>query len=129
MRSQEPYANLPVWHDSLEFVKEIYLLTNLLPEEEKAGLYQRMRNAAIEAVVHLSKFFTSKHMPASLASVKDAYHHLNELEILLRICHTLGYINQDDVEEYTGKVAEMNRQVSLLVRKIEREKELESDES
>lgn len=127
MRSQEPYANLPVWQESLDFVKEIYLLTNLLPEEEKAALSQRMRNAAIEAVVHLSKFFTSKHMPASLSSVKDAYHHLNELEILLRICQALGYISQDDTERYTEKVAEMNRQVSMLVRKIEREKELESD--
>lgn len=129
MRSKEPYSNLTVWQDSMEFIKEIYALTNVFPEEEKDGMVRRIRNSAIETVVNLSKFFTSKHVTSTLPSIQQAHDYISELEILLRIAESLNYISQEDIDNFSVKFEEMNRQLSLLIRKINREKEIESEES
>ncbi len=129
MRSNEPYANLTVWQESMDFIKEIYALTNVFPEKENDGLIKRIRNSAIEIVVHLSRFFTSKSVTSTLPAMQRAHDFLNELEILLRISESLNYITREDVHTFLYKIEEMNRQVNLLVRKINREKEIESEES
>lgn len=41
------HQDLRVWHKSIELVKEIYLLTEKLPNKEKYVLSDQMRRAAI----------------------------------------------------------------------------------
>ncbi len=43
----ESFKDLIVWQRSIELVKEIYQLTDLLPEAEKFGLIGQMRRAAV----------------------------------------------------------------------------------
>lgn len=39
--------DLQVWRKSMLLVKEIYILTSKLPQEEKFGLFSQMRRCAI----------------------------------------------------------------------------------
>jgi len=41
------YKQLIVWQKSMELVKEIYLISNSFPTEEKYGLASQMRRAAV----------------------------------------------------------------------------------
>jgi four helix bundle protein len=43
----KPHHNLKVWLKSRNFVKQIYQITTVLPDEEKFGLTSQMRRAAI----------------------------------------------------------------------------------
>lgn len=41
------YQDLDVWKKSIEYVTEIYRMTNCFPDSEKFGLTNQMRRAAI----------------------------------------------------------------------------------
>ncbi len=128
MRTQEPFSNLAVWNDSLEFIKELYALTNLFPEEEKQLLAHRIRNSMIETTVCLSRFFTYKKSSKALPSIQQAYEYMNDIRTLLQIAHKLKYISDPDVEQYNERINELLNEVTMLLRKLEREKQLESEE-
>jgi len=42
-----PHKDLKVWKNSIDFVTEVYRITNIFPKEEMFGLIQQMRRAAI----------------------------------------------------------------------------------
>lgn len=41
------YRDLIVWQRSMDLVEEVYLLTKLLPDEEKFGLVSQLRRCAV----------------------------------------------------------------------------------
>jgi four helix bundle protein len=43
----ESYQDLLVWQKGIALVKQIYILTNIFPVEEKYGLVAQMRRAAV----------------------------------------------------------------------------------
>jgi four helix bundle protein len=47
IRKSRSYKDLEVWQLSLEFVKDIYRITDKFPSSEKFGLTQQIRKAAV----------------------------------------------------------------------------------
>lgn len=49
------HKKLTVWEKSIDFVKEVYRLTDNFPSEEKFGLISQVRRAAVSVSSNLSE--------------------------------------------------------------------------
>lgn len=122
MLASKSFENLAVWQDSLAFVKEIYVVTNTFPDEEKGGLSLRIRNASIDVTSCISKGFSNKLAGGHNGFLNDAFNALNELETLLMVAGELNYVSAEDLEAYKLKIDNIGQLISNLQRKLDREK-------
>ncbi len=90
------HYKLEGWKISRELVRDIYLLTQKFPKEERFGLTAQMRRAAVSIASNIAG-------GAARAGVKEFAQFLNvargslsELETQLLISTDLGYIKSND---------------------------------
>lgn len=70
MKHEYSFERLKVWQNSRVLVKHIYLLTALLPKEERYGLSNQMRRAAVSVSSNIAE-------GASRSTSKDQAHFYN----------------------------------------------------
>ena len=124
MLSEKSLDNFSVWTDSIAFVKEMYVLTNIFPEEEKRGLVPKLRNAAIEIATKISKSLSNLKAKKEDDYLLQAIDLINEIETLLTIAKELSYISSDDLERYKTKTEDLGMQLFNLSRKLNRDREI-----
>ncbi|MCF8230005.1 MAG: four helix bundle protein [Bacteroidales bacterium] len=124
MLSEKSFDNFSVWTDSIAFVKEMYVLTNIFPEEEKQGLVPKLRNAAIEIATKISKSLSNLKAKKEDDYLLQAIDLINEIETLLTIAKELSYISSDDLERYKTKTEDLGMQLFNLSRKLNRDREI-----
>lgn len=93
------YKDLKFWQLSRAFCKEIYLVTNTFPEDEKFGLTSQLRRASVSIPSNIAE-------GASRKSDKDFSRFLMislgscyEIETQLLISFDLNFINKEKLEE------------------------------
>ncbi|MDZ7742303.1 MAG: four helix bundle protein [Bacteroidota bacterium] len=124
MLSEKSLDNFSVWQDSITFVKDIYVLTNIFPEEEKQGMSQKLRNAVIEAATKISKSLSNLKAKKEDNYLAQAIDLINEIETLLVIARELSYISREDLENYKAKTDSLGLQVFNLSKKLNRDQEI-----
>jgi four helix bundle protein len=124
MISERSLDNFSVWHDSISFVRDIYVLTNVFPEEEKQGLVKRLRDAAIDISSKISKSLSNLKARKEDNFLKEALDHINEIETFLIISQELSFINKNDLEKFKEKTDGIGLQIHNLSKKLNRDKEI-----
>lgn len=110
------HKELLVWQKAMQLVVDVYNLIRLLPKEEKYGLSDQMRRAAIS-------------IPSNIAegnarfSQKDMVHFFYiaqgsraELETQLELCELIGYISKESLAPVLMQVQEIGRMLSGLIK-------------
>lgn len=118
------FEKLAVWQDSRVMIKKLYLLTNSFPENEKFGLVNQMRRAAISIASNLAE-------GSSRTSTKDQAHfyqivYSSAMELLnqLIISYDLQIIKESqytdirtDIESITYKINALRKAILNKVEK------------
>lgn len=117
MKKKQLYENLPVWVESLELVKEIYLLTSIFPEEEDL-LVRKLYNQAIEIPTNVAKAMQSE--DDRIQHLKAANLNIIELQTILVISEKLGFIEVKDVDNIKDKSDKIYSSLQGLVQKLSR---------
>lgn len=106
------HKDLKVWQMAIEFVTEIYKITQDFPKHEQYGLTSQIRRSAISIPSNIAEGCTRK-------SNKDTVHFLNialasssELETQLIISKNLGYIQEITTDTST----EISKMISGLIK-------------
>lgn len=108
------YKDLEVWQKSISLVKEIYILTKLLPREEIYGLVSQMRRAAVSIPSNIAEGQPKVSGKEFLRFLEIAYGSLAELETQLIICKELGFLSSVQTKTVDGKIAELGRMINGL---------------
>ncbi|MCX6271510.1 MAG: four helix bundle protein [Bacteroidetes bacterium] len=110
------HKNLEVWKASMSLSSAVYLLTGLFPKEEKYGLAQQMRRAAVSVPSNIAE-------GAARSSTKQYYYFLqvargsaSELETQILIAGDLKLIKSDSLKAALEKVSLVRR---MLCRQME----------
>ena len=105
------FQDLKVWQKAHELVLEIYKITSKFPVEEKYGLANQLRRAAISVTSNIVEGFKRK-------SLRDRIHFYNmsdssveEVKYQLLLAKDLQYIN----ENLYKKVIELTEEVSKML--------------
>ena len=114
MADYPTHKNLQVWRKSINFVKEIYLITRAFPKEEMFGLTSQLRRAAVSIPSNIAE-------GNGRGSQKDLIRFLNfaigsaaEIETQLIICHEIGLLNGSDFDRLIGLNHEIIRMATAL---------------
>ena len=91
------HKKLDVWKVSVELVKEIYLITDQFPAEEKFGLVSQLRSAAVSIPSNISEGSSRKTRPDRTRFFEIARSSLVEIDTQIELCCQLGYLNANDI--------------------------------
>ena len=96
------HKNLEVWKRSISLVVKVYAVTKLFPAEERFGLTQQMRRAAVSIPSNIAEGSARKSTNELRQFLYVSLGSLAELETQMIICERLQYfladpssINQD----------------------------------
>lgn len=97
-KQQQNYKDLRVWQHSRKLVKQVYLLTQSFPNEEKFGLTSQMRRAAVSVPSNIGEG-AGRHYPRdTIQFLVVARGSLYELETQCYLAFDLEYISQQQLE-------------------------------
>jgi four helix bundle protein len=112
------YKDLLVWQKAITLVKEIYLLTKTLPEEEKFGLISQMRRCAVSIPSNIAEGWGRNSTKSYVQFLTIARGSLLELETQIIICKELTYISNENYNIITNLIVEESKMLNSLVKAI-----------
>ena len=112
------FRNYKVWSTSLDFVTEIYQLTEHFPLEERYGLSSQMRRAAVSIASNIAEG-ASRSSEADFARfIEMAIGSAFELETQLIISNRLSYIEQKQADYLNNHLQDIQKMLNNLLLKI-----------
>ena len=109
------FKDLTVWQKSMDLVREIYILIRRLPNEEKYGLSDQMRRAAVSIPSNIAEGQRRR-------SQKDFHHFLAmadgscaELETQLLIAVKLNMLTDDEIADAMDSIDAIERMLNSLM--------------
>jgi len=107
----KPHLKLEVWKRSVEFVTEIYKLTNLFPESEKFSLVAQMRKAAISIPSNIAEGAGRGRKREFKQFLSIAQGSIAELETQLIISQKLNYATKNKIESLLSELNEISKMI------------------
>jgi four helix bundle protein len=103
------HKNMDVWKLSIDLVVSVYRVTSRFPVEEKFGLVQQMRRAAVSVPSNIAEGAARKSQNEFLQFLHVSLGSLSELDTQLTISQRLGYNKEDLSEtiEYCDRIRRM----------------------
>ncbi|XAL98617.1 four helix bundle protein [Phycisphaeraceae bacterium D3-23] len=121
MAKVKRYEDLVVWQKAYELVLQIYTRTKMFPADERFGLTQQMRRAAVSVVSNIAEGFGRRTTADFLRFLDMSRGSVNELETQTRIAIGLKYIEPD--EQLRQLIGDVERLLAGLIRSLERKQQ------
>lgn len=100
------HKKMVVWEKSIELIKEVYQVTDKLPNEEKFGLVSQLRRAAVSVVSNISEGEARKTSKEKRRFYEMSCASLVEIDAQIEISLELGFISNSDIEKLSGLLNE-----------------------
>ncbi len=116
MSEIKSYRDLDVWKKSIELVKDIYLITRDLPDEERYGLVSQMRRCAVSIPSNIAEGKARGHTNEYIQFLYIALGSSAELETQPIISKELKYITSEVTDGLLEKVDHIARMIRNLIK-------------
>lgn len=111
------FKDLIVWKKARILVKEIYRISNLLPDTEKFGLKSQMQRAAVSIPANIAEG-CGRTTNTELSRFLDISNGPSfELETLLTLCIDLEFVKNKDCDVILALNGEVQRMIHSLKQK------------
>jgi four helix bundle protein len=114
------YRDLEVWQKAMRLVKRIYQVTQKFPSDERSGLTNQLRRAAVSVPSNLAEGHArfgagefSRFISITMGSVA-------ELETQILLSNDLGYINSVLAKELLAELDSIGKMLRGLAKSIQR---------
>jgi len=97
------FEDLFIWQKSVEFAKEIYLLTERKGLKTDFGFKNQLRDAAVSISTNIAEGFERRSRKEYLNFLNIAKASAGETRSLLYVACEVGYIDKNEMEELRGK--------------------------
>ena len=114
----QSYRDLIAWQRAMQLVTDIYRATGRFPIEERYGLSNQLRRAAVSVPSNIAEGqarFSSKEFHRFLSVARGS---LVEIETQLQIAMNLGYMSQNEGTTLMDEAAELGRVLNGLLASI-----------
>ena len=113
------YQKLNVWKQAHEWVQEVYRNSRDFPKEEKFGLTDQLRRAAVAVPTNLAEGCGRKSERDVSHFIQIAIGSANESEYLILLAKDLGYLRQEKASELTDSIVSIRKQLIAFQKRIE----------
>ncbi|TDP60793.1 four helix bundle protein [Flavobacterium dankookense] len=115
----KPHKKLNSWIKSFEFVKEIYLVTNRFPTDEKFGLTSQIRRASVSVPVNIAEGAARKGTKEFIHFLHISLGSLSELDTLILLSKELDFINEKECEQLIEKLDIIGKLIYGLIKSLD----------
>ena len=105
------FRELRVWHQAMNLVQKVYLLTQGFPREEVYGLTSQMRRAVVSVPSNIAKGHTRNHIKEYLHHLSISQGSLAELETQVELSSRLQYISSNQLNEVIEDIHSLGKQL------------------
>src|SRR3989339_1239620 len=113
---EKSHKNLKVWQTAMELIKMVYTETAKLPREERFGLAQQMRRAAVSIASNIAEGAARKGTKEAVQFFLISRGPISELDTQICICEELHYFDQPIVSSLTSLLERADLLLSGLIR-------------
>ncbi len=106
--------DLQVWRKSMLLVKEIYILTSNLPQEEKFGLFSQMRRCAISIPSNIAEGAGRNNKNEFYQFLGIAFGSTYEMQTQLQLTIDLGFISENESMIIKENLIEIQKMIYSL---------------
>jgi four helix bundle protein len=100
----EQFEDLFIWQKAIEFVKEIYILTEKAGLKTDFGLKNQMRDAAVSIPTNIAEGFERRSRKEYLNFLNIAKGSAGEVRSLLFVSFKVNYIDEQEHQTFHEKV-------------------------
>jgi len=112
------YRDLLVWQKGVAFVKDIYLATKRFPSDERFGLTDQMRRAAVSIPSNIAEGHARQHRKEFRQFLHITLGSLAELDTQLTVARDLEYISEEEIAGLGDKLTELRKMTCGLIAKL-----------
>lgn len=109
------FRELNVWKKSMQLVKEVYLIVELLPNQEKFALSDQIRRAVVSILSNIAEGCARNSDKEFLQFLYVARGSKAELETQLEIAEMLGFVNRSQLSEVFILLEEIGKMLNGLI--------------
>ncbi|MGC4032867.1 MAG: four helix bundle protein [Tepidisphaeraceae bacterium] len=112
------YKDLLVWQKSIDLVAFVYDATRHFPADERFGLTNQLRRAAVSVPSNIAEGQGRKTNSGFIQFLRIANGSRQEVETQLIIAQKLNFISPDVVADLSDRLAEIGRLLSGLINSL-----------
>lgn len=112
------FRNLEIWKNGIELVKQVYLLSDKLPSEEKFGLRSQITRASVSVPSNIAEGCSRNSDIEFKRFLEIAIGSLFEVETQLIISKELGFIKATELETIFGLIQKEGKMINSLINRI-----------
>ena len=109
------YRDLVVWQKSMQFVTDIYKITENFPKRESYGLTAQIRRSAVSIPSNIAEGYGRNAPNDLIRFLQIAMGSLCELQTQLEIAKNLNYLDSDVFESYYQLTREIERMLRSFI--------------
>lgn len=118
MATMHKFRKLTVWQRSIEFVSLIYKITSTFPKEEKFGLVDQLRRAAVSICLNIAEGSGAGTDQEFIRFLRMAQRSAYEVIAALEITINLKMANQDTLKNAIIEVDQLSAMISGLIKSL-----------
>lgn len=112
------YKDLIVWQKSIDFVSEIYKITETFPATEIYGLSSQLRRAAGSVPSNIAEGNLRRSLPDYLLFLKIAGGSCAEIETQLIIAKNLNFMEYEQFQNISESIKEILKMLNGLINSL-----------
>lgn len=109
---------LEVWQDARLFVKDIYTITKLFPNDERFNLCAQIQRASISIVSNIAEGLSRSSDKEKIRFIEIAYGSLMEVYCQIQISTDLAYISNQQFDYLKLSIDKIANKLNALNRSI-----------
>jgi four helix bundle protein len=114
-----PHKNLDAWKVAMDLCRDVYVVTEDLPEGERYGLVSQLRRAAVSIPSNIAEGAGRNSKAEFVQFLGIAQGSLAELDTQLTLCTGyLGMLSHEQVEPVLEKIERLSRMLTALKRHL-----------
>ena len=114
------FEKLELYQRSIEFINNMYVITKKMPIEERFGLCNQLRRAAMSISLNLAEGFSNHYKKDKNRFFRIAKGSVFECIPGLTILFKQRYIDKEDFDSMYHECYEISRRISGLIKYIEK---------
>ncbi|MBN2746155.1 MAG: four helix bundle protein [Bacteroidales bacterium] len=114
------HKELDAWKAAMDLTEKIYRESMSFPKEEQFGLISQLRRAAVSVAANIAEGAGRNSDQQLLQFLNIALGSLAELETLVLLSFTIGYLEEKNKEQLLNSIADSSKLVQGLIRNLKK---------
>jgi len=110
------FKELDVWKDAITLVKDVYMITEHLPDTEKFGLKTQIARCVVSIPANIAEGCAKDSQKDFVRYLQISLGSAFELETHIIICNSLSFIVGEDFEFLNEKITILQKRINSLIK-------------